>query len=200
MVMSERKRVILLGGSFNPAHAGHIHISLQAMQALGAHEVWWLLSPHNPLKEKSDIADYELRYGHAVSLTDGLPIHISRFEKEHQLQYSADTICALKSTYDHEFIWLIGSDNLLNFHQWKEWKSITELLPIAVYDRAPHVEESLKSEAAQYLLAYRMSPDIARKQSLNMPAFIPLRLQMHPESGTRLRKKLGKSTFLAHNN
>lgn len=198
--MSERKRIILLGGSFNPAHAGHIHISVQAMEALGADEIWWLLSPHNPLKEKSDIAEYELRYAHATALTDGLPIHISRYEQEHQLHYSADTIRSLKNAYNHEFIWLIGSDNLLNFHLWKEWKHIAEMLPIAVYDREPHVEASLKSEAAQYLLKHKISPDTAKKQPLIAPVFIPLSLEMHGESGTRLRKKLGKSAFLAHTN
>lgn len=198
--MSDKKRIILLGGSFNPAHDGHIHISLKTMEALGADEVWWLLSPQNPLKNVNDIADYELRYNHAVALTRNTPITISRFEQEHQLTYSADTIRALKESYSHEFIWLMGSDNLVGFHKWREWQAIADMLPIAVYDRAPHEKEALESEAGQYLSQHIVTLDRATKPSLPTPALILLHFEMHAESGTRLRKKLGKSAFLAHTN
>jgi len=194
------KRVILLGGSFNPAHAGHVHISMEAMQALAADEVWWLLSPHNPLKERDDLADYDVRYAHAQRVVEGLPIHVSSFEQDNNLRYSIDTITALKKRYETvEFIWLIGSDNLLNFHHWREWKVMAGLVPIAVYDRAPYVEKAMQSEAAQYLASYQKSVSEALEKPLSTPCFIPLALKMHPESATQLRKKLGKKAFLAHN-
>jgi len=200
MVIQERKRIILLGGSFNPAHDGHIHISLEALKMLDASEVWWLLSPQNPLKDADDIAEYDLRYNHASALLRDHPIHISRFEQEHQLTYSADTIRALKDSYNYEFIWLIGSDNLAGFHTWRDWQAIAQMVPIAVYNRAPYMDAAAQSEAYSYLSPHELSVEEARYEPIVAPALIPLYGELHPESGTRLRKKLGKSAFLAHNN
>src|SRR6476619_6395277 len=105
-------RIGLLGGSFNPAHGGHRHISLEALRALGLDEVWWLVSPGNPLKESAtDMAPFEARLASARALAGGAPIRVSDFERQAGTRYTVDTVRKLKRHFpQHRFIWLLGSD------------------------------------------------------------------------------------------
>src|SRR4051812_21760391 len=107
-------RIGLLGGSFNPAHRGHRHISLAAMRALGLDEVWWLVSPGNPLKEGAkDMAPFEARFASAERLARRAPIRVTDFEQREGTRFTIDTVKLLKARYSqHQFIWLLGSDNL----------------------------------------------------------------------------------------
>src|SRR5437667_8524594 len=117
-------RIGLLGGSFNPAHRGHRHISLQAMRVLGLDAVWWLVSPGNPLKEGAkDMAPFEARCASAKETARRAPIRVSDFEVRNGTRYTIDTVRKVKRHYSkHRFIWLLGSDTLPNFHKWRDWR------------------------------------------------------------------------------
>ena len=130
-------RIGLLGGSFNPAHGGHRHISLEAIRALGLDEVWWLVSPGNPLKEGAkDMAPFEARLASARKAAKGTRIRVSDFEQRQDTRYTIDTVKELKRHYSqHDFIWLLGSDTLPNFHKWRDWRGLAREVPIAVIRR-----------------------------------------------------------------
>src|SRR5439155_25516384 len=119
-------RIGLLGGSFNPAHGGHRHISLQALRALGLDEVWWLVSPGNPLKGRAkDMAPFDARFASARRMARRAPIRVSDFEQREGTRFTVDTVRRLKRRHaEHRFIWLLGSDTLPNFHKWREWRGL----------------------------------------------------------------------------
>src|SRR5579885_1064750 len=116
-----RACVGVLGGSFNPAHAGHLHVSREARRRLGLKEVWWLVNPHNPLKKKSELADYAERLDAARTLASRVPfIRVLDLEQRWGTRYTVDTLKRLKRRYPRlRFIWLMGADNLASFHRWK---------------------------------------------------------------------------------
>src|SRR2546423_8966480 len=115
-------RIGLLGGSFNPAHRAHRRISLGAIRALGLDEVWWLVSPGNPLKEGAkDMASFEARLASAKRLAKRARILPSNFESREGTRYTVDTVRLMKRRCpQHRFIWLLGSDTLPNFHKWRD--------------------------------------------------------------------------------
>ena len=131
------KRIGLLGGSFNPAHRGHRRISLAALAALGLDEVWWLVSPGNPLKsEAKDMAPFEARLASARRMARRAPIRVSDFEARAGTRFTVDTLARLQQRYpQHRFIWLMGADTVAQFHQWKQWRTIARRVPIAVIAR-----------------------------------------------------------------
>ncbi|GJL95966.1 MAG: putative nicotinate-nucleotide adenylyltransferase [Hyphococcus sp.] len=152
-----QRTIGLLGGSFNPAHAGHREISLAALERVGLDAVWWLVTPGNPLKDANEYAPYEERLKKARRVSDHPDIVISDFERRQNLQYTADTIARLKLlNSDTCFIWLMGADSLENFHRWKDWRRIAEMAPIAVFNRPGHGDAALSSEAATALAAFRI--------------------------------------------
>jgi nicotinate-nucleotide adenylyltransferase len=143
--MQSGKPTGLLGGSFNPAHAGHRAVSLAAVRALGLDEMWWLVSPGNPLKAgASDMAPLAARLASARAMARRAPIRPTAIEARLGTRYTVDTIARLIRLYpDRRFIWLMGSDNLAQFHRWRQWRRIARMVPIAViarpgYDRLSH--------------------------------------------------------------
>lgn len=126
-------KVGLLGGSFNPPHKGHIHISNLAIKKLDLDQIWWLPTKHNPLKEISIYADYQKRFLDCLLLTNSHPkIHIKKFDEI----YTYDLISRLKRKYKNiDFIWLMGADNLTNLHRWKNYKKLIKEIPLAVFSR-----------------------------------------------------------------
>ena len=143
-------RIGLLGGSFNPAHGGHRHISLEALRSLDLDEVWWLVSPGNPLKEGAgDMAPFEARFASAEEATLGTPIRVSDFEQRQGTRFTVDTVRLLKQQHPEDrFIWLLGSDTLPNFHKWRDWRGLAAEVPIAViprpgYDSAAHAARAM---------------------------------------------------------
>src|SRR5687768_2690605 len=134
-----RMRVIptgLLGGSFNPAHRGHRRVSASAIRALGLDEMWWLVSPGNPLKPVRGMAPLPARLASARRQARGLPIRATAVEEELGTRYTVDTLAALIRLYpDRRFIWLMGEDNLAQFHLWRHWRKIARTVPIAVVSR-----------------------------------------------------------------
>ena len=183
------KRIGLLGGSFNPAHRGHRGISLAAMDALGLDEVWWLVSPGNPLKPAKGMAPYEARLESAREQARGTAIKVSDFEAEAGTRYTVDTLEALTRRYPRiRFIWLMGADTVAQFHQWRDWRRIAGLVPIAVLSR-PGYDGPARAARAMGWLRWFVRPAAKAKSwtEWSAPAIFLLRLPPDPTSATRLR-------------
>ena len=156
-VAKAHMRIGLFGGSFNPAHSGHLHISKIALERLQLDRVWWLLSPQNPLKEAKDYAPYDQRVQSAREVIDIPEIELSCFEHEQKITYSADTIRRLLQLHAGvEFVWLMGADAFAGLDLWKDWRIIIETIPIAVFNRPGFAKAALGSKAAQFYAEFRL--------------------------------------------
>jgi nicotinate-nucleotide adenylyltransferase len=155
-------RIGLLGGSFNPPHAAHRAISLFTMKRLRLDRVWWLVSPGNPLKDTSALHDLTARAKAAEAVADDPRIDVTCLEAVIGARYTADTITYLRRRCsDVRFVWIMGADNLAQFHRWRNWQLIAGQVPIAVIDRSPQSIRALASPAAQALAPYRMNEQSA---------------------------------------
>jgi nicotinate-nucleotide adenylyltransferase len=183
------KRVGLLGGSFNPAHRGHRLLSLAALRALELDEVWWLVSPGNPLKDGSDMAPYEARLASAKAAARGAPIRVSDFERDAGTRYTVDTVRQLTAQNPHSrFVWLMGMDTLPNFHLWKEWRALARLVPIAVLPRPGYDAAARAARAMGWLRGFvRPSSQARQWTQWSPPAILFLRLPTDRTSATALR-------------
>jgi len=183
-------RIGILGGSFNPAHSGHRAISLAAISALGLDEVWWLVSPGNPLKEKSgDMAPFPVRYASARAMARRAPVRASAIELKLGTRYTIDTVRALTRLYPNmHFIWLMGADNLAQFDQWRDWRRIAREVPIAVVAR-PGYDGAARAAPAMGWLRRFIRPACQGKNwtKWRLPALVLLRFRPDPTSATRLR-------------
>lgn len=182
----------MLGGSFNPAHEGHLHISIQAIEKLGLGEVWWLVSPQNPLKPVEGMAPLAERVKSAREIAGQIPlIKISTIESDLGTQYTVDAIRALKKQYKKvDFVWLMGADNLVECHKWKDWEDIFSLVPIAIFDRAPYSEDALSSVAAlRFKFSQINDRNIQVLWSKQPPVWTYLKIPLHPASSTEIRKE-----------
>jgi nicotinate-nucleotide adenylyltransferase len=183
-------RIGLLGGSFNPAHSGHRRISLEAMLALGLDEVWWLVSPGNPLKEGAmDMAPFAARFAAAKAMTRRAPIRVSDFEQQAGTRYTVDTVRKLKRRYPaNRFIWLLGSDTLPNFHLWRDWRGLAREVPIAVIRRPGYDSAAHAARAMGWLRGFVHPSSQARKWTeWSAPAIVFLRLRPDTSSATAIR-------------
>lgn len=183
------KRVGLLGGSFNPAHRGHRRISLGAIRALGLDEVWWLVSPGNPLKPAAGMAPLAARLASAQTMARHAPIHATAIEARLGTRYTVDTLRALQRRHPHiRFVWLMGADNLAQFHRWRDWRGIARAVPIAVVARPAYIGGVLAGPAMAWLRRFRRRPEQARRWTMwRLPALVLLRFRLDPSSATSLR-------------
>lgn len=183
------KRVGLLGGSFNPAHKGHRAISLHALRALGLDEVWWMVSPGNPLKPDQGMAPFEARLASARRMARHAPIRATAVEKRLKTRYTADTLRKLPRIYPkHRFIWLMGADNLAQFHKWRDWRDIARQVPIAVIARPGYDGDAHASVAMSWLRrAVRPAGQAKSWTRWRLPALVLLRFRPDPTSATSLR-------------
>lgn len=187
--MRMSKRIGLLGGSFNPAHRGHRRMSLAALKALGLDEVWWLVSPGNPLKPKAGMAPYDARLSAARAMTKLARIKVSDFERRAGTRYTVDTLAALTKAYpQHRFVWLMGEDTVAQFHQWRRWRTIAQMVPIAVLSR-PGYDDDARAARAMGWLRWFVRPSSQAKQwtAWSAPAITFLRLPPDPSSATAIR-------------
>jgi nicotinate-nucleotide adenylyltransferase len=184
------KRIGLLGGSFNPAHGGHRAISLFAIRALKLDELWWLVSPGNPLKDVGTMASLEARLASARKLARGSVIRPTAIEARLGTRYTIDTLKALKKRHpDHNFIWLMGADNLLEFDQWKAWREIARTVPIAVIARPGYSHAARAALAMGWLRRFvRPAGQTPRWTEWRPPALVLLRFVPDPRSATRIRQ------------
>jgi nicotinate-nucleotide adenylyltransferase len=183
-------RIGLLGGSFNPAHRGHRHISLAALRALELDEVWWLVSPGNPLKEgASDMAPFAARRASAQQMARRAPIRVSDFEQREGTRYTVDTVRKLKRRYpQHRFIWLLGSDNLQKFHLWRDWRDLAREVPIAVIRRPGYDRDAHAACAMSWLRRFvHPSSQASHWTKWSAPAILFLRLPPDTSSATAIR-------------
>jgi nicotinate-nucleotide adenylyltransferase len=171
----------LLGGSFNPAHDGHVHVSHVAMHRLGLDRVWWLVSPQNPLKPVTGMAPLSDRVKMARKIARDPSIVVTDIEASLGTRYTVDTVTALKRLYPGvTFVWLMGSDNLAGFHHWRHWQKLARLVAIAVVAR-PNAGFALVSPFARRF-------GFARGRPLDQPpAWRYLLSRLHPASSTALR-------------
>lgn len=189
--MTAKLRIGLLGGSFNPAHEGHLYISQEALKQLKLDQVWWLVSPQNPLKSRSDMASYTERLASAKDVSKGNNrIIVSEFEHRHGLQFTHATLAALKKHYPGvKFIWIMGADNLTGFHRWQKWRSIINIMPIVVFDRAPFSHTALRSKAAIAMWKWRV-PESCISSIVDKAghwAYMYLLARRHAASSTQIR-------------
>ena len=185
-----RRRVGLLGGSFNPAHAGHLHISREALALLGLDEVWWLVSPQNPLKPESDMAPLAERLAEARDVArDQAEIKVSAMEEELGTRYTVDTVEALRARHrDTDFVLLAGADILEELPRWRQWERLFHILPIAVFARKPYSSRALSGPAAQRFAEFRLAEDEAPLLAGHPPpAWMFLHIREHPASATAIR-------------
>ena len=183
------KRIGLLGGSFNPAHRGHRRISLAALDALGLDEIWWLVSPGNPLKPDKGMAPFEARLASARSMARRAPIRVSDFEARVGTRFTVDTLGKLLSRRPRDrFIWLMGADTVAQFHHWKAWRTLARSLPIAVIARPGYDGPAHAARAMGWLRRFvRPSGQARNWTEWSAPAILLLRLPPDPTSATALR-------------
>lgn len=183
-------RIGLLGGSFNPAHAGHRHISVYALNALGLDQVWWLVSPQNPLKSAAEMGSLAERLDWARVAARHPRIRVTDLECGLGTRYTADTLGELARRFPRtRFVWLMGADNLRQIPRWQRWQRIFRTVPIAVFSRPTYSLSALGGVAAQRF-ARRRVPDL-RARSLTdakPPAWAFLRNPLHPASATAIRR------------
>jgi len=183
----------LLGGSFNPAHEGHLNISKLALKQLGLDGVWWLVSPQNPLKPKKGMASIEKRVFSAHKIVKHPKIRITTLETRLATRYTADTLKALCKRYPNiRFVWIMGADNLAHFHRWKNWQSIFETTRIAIYHRPTYALKALSSQTAKRFSTARLSPKKAQIIAQMKPpawSFLPIRGKNVSATDIRSRSK-----------
>jgi nicotinate-nucleotide adenylyltransferase len=167
-------RVGLLGGSFNPPHLAHRAISQFAIKRLKLDRVWWLVTPGNPLKENGALHDLNQRTEAARRMADDPRIDVSCLESVIGTRYTVDTITYLRRrAAGLRFVWIMGADNLAQFHRWQNWRRIASEVPIAVIDRPPQSFRALAAPAAQALARYRLPENQAgRLADQRAPAWV----------------------------
>jgi nicotinate-nucleotide adenylyltransferase len=179
----------LLGGSFNPAHAGHRRISLEAIGRLGLTELWWLVSPGNPLKDGSDMAPLTARLASARAMAKRSRIVPTAIEARLGTRYTADTLRKLQRRFpNRSFIWIMGADNLAQFHLWRDWRKIARAMPIAVIARPGYDALAQNAPAMGWLRRYvRRANHVKGWTNWSPPALVLLRFRPDPTSATRVR-------------
>ena len=184
------RRIGLLGGSFNPAHAGHRYISMEALRRLDLDEVWWLVSPQNPLKPEAGMAPFNQRLAHAASVARHPRIRVSAIEAEMGTRYTADTLALLVRRFPAaRFVWLMGADNLMQIPKWRDWSKIFKTVPIAVFARDSYDSGALSEIAAHRFRANRLPAHAAKVLAdAAPPAWVYLRIRPHPAAATNLRQ------------
>jgi len=183
-------RIGVLGGSFNPAHEAHLEISKSALRRLGLDEVWWLVSPQNPLKSPAEMAPQDKRIARARALTRHSRIRVTDLESLLGTRYTADSLAALRRIFPRvRFVWLMGADNLVQIAEWRDWPQIFNTLVIAVFDRPSYSLRATVAKAARRFAAARISEragqGLARRKP---PAWCFIHGRRNPQSGTRIRR------------
>ena len=179
----------LLGGSFNPAHEGHLEISLLALEKLRLDYIWWMVSPQNPLKPKKGMASLSERLSTARRTADDPRISVTDVETELGTLYTVDTLLALRNHFSEtRFVWLMGADNLLEMHRWQKWSKIFYTVPVAVFARPNYSLPAEKAEATKHFAKFRMpvlkAHHLAGKRP---PAWVFFKRPSNPISATKIR-------------
>lgn len=152
----------LFGGSFNPPHQGHVLVAEIALRKLGLNQLWWMVTPGNPLKNHAELAGLEERVRLSRDIAPGPKVKVTAFEAAHQLRYTAQTLDFVKARNPGvHFVWIMGADNLKHFHRWQNWRGIAQTFPIAVIDRPGSTLAYLSSKMAKTYSHARIDEDDA---------------------------------------
>lgn len=178
----------LLGGSFDPAHAGHVHITHEAMKRFGLDHVWWLVSPGNPLKANGP-APIGRRMAHARALLDHPRVEVTDIEAQLGTRYTAQTLAALLPMYPGvRFVWLMGADNLAQLDQWQDWRWIMDTVPVGVLARPGDRISARMSKAARVYAADRIPAQSSQKlRTAQAPAWCFVNVPMSSQSSSAIR-------------
>ena len=184
------KNIGLLGGSFDPPHKGHLYISLEAKKLLKLNEIWWMVTPQNPLKI-SKPATYDERIKNCHEITKGHPIKITEIEKKIGCTYSYQSINYLQNHYKNiKFFWLMGADNLINFHNWQKWKTIIEEISIVVFKRHGYNNKALNSKTAKTFSNFKkISSNFDKNLYSKLPSWTWIDNREVNISSTEIRKQ-----------
>jgi nicotinate-nucleotide adenylyltransferase len=182
-------RIGILGGSFNPAHEGHMHVSEVALKRLDLDYVWWLVSPQNPLKPAAGMASLQQRIASARDIARRHPrLRVSDIETQMGSQYTFDTVIRLKKRFPQlRFVWIMGTDNLLTFHRWRNWQRLAERVPIAIVTRPGTIMAPLKSKAACRFAMARVPERLLA--AARPPALVVLEGRRSNTSATAIRRR-----------
>lgn len=183
------RRIGLLGGSFNPAHEGHRHVSLEALKRLGLDEVWWLVSPQNPLKSGADLEPLASRVAGARAIARHPRLRVDAPELALGTRYTLDTVRALQRAYPRaRFVWLMGADILPQLVDWKGWRDLFATVPICAFARPGWSHRALASTAPRTFARYRLDADKARMlASTPAPAWVFVPSRLDTTSATAIR-------------
>lgn len=176
----------LLGGSFDPAHEGHVQLTRTALARIGLDRVWWLVSPGNPLKPRPPAA-MEARIAHARALIDDPRVTVTGLEARLGTRATHDTIRKLQALYPGvTFVWLMGADNLVQFHRWARWRGILARVPVAVMARPGSGLAARLSVTARAYRAARTSPDALLHKT---PAWCFIDMPLNAASSSAIRAR-----------
>lgn len=187
----EKGRVIgLFGGSFNPAHEGHVLVAKTALKRLGLDQLWWMVSPGNPLKDNSNLPSVKERLHYAKQLIQSPKIFFTGFEEKIKSFRSLDTVSYIlshnKGAY---FVFIMGSDNLANFHLWYKWEEIITLIPLAIVNRPTALYASVMSPFAKKYQAFRLKEKKAKQLPFyKTPVWCYIHGNLSDQSSTKIRE------------
>ena len=188
-------QVGLFGGSFNPPHAGHALVAEIALRRLDLDQLWWMVTPGNPLKDTRGLSSLAERIAAARALANHPRIEVTGVEAQMRTRYTYDTVAKLVARCPGvRFVWIMGADNLRSFHRWQRWRGIANLVPIAVVDRVGPSLYATAGTAGQALSRFRIPETAATSLAYRRP---PVWVFLHglksPLSSTALRALRGKS-------
>ncbi|MXQ09104.1 nicotinate-nucleotide adenylyltransferase [Alphaproteobacteria bacterium GH1-50] len=182
------RRIGLLGGSFDPAHEGHAHITREALKRFGLDEVWWLVSPGNPLKVRGP-APLPKRLAVARDVMRHPRVKVTSLEADLGTRYTAETLAGLQRAYPGVvFVWLMGADNLASFHRWDRWREIMDRVPVGVLARpGERLSARLSPAARRFRFARLRAREARRLPGMEPPAWCFVNVPMSGASSTSIR-------------
>jgi nicotinate-nucleotide adenylyltransferase len=185
------RRIGLMGGSFNPPHEGHAVVAATALRRLRLDQVWWVVTPGNPLKSNGSLAPLAERMAACRQLARSPRMRVTAFEADLGTPYTAAMIAFLRLRHARtRFVWVMGADNLASFHRWQQWRAIARMLPIAVVDRPGWRYKALASPAARTLARCRRPEQVAGRLAVHGPQggrWTYLSTRLSHASSTQLR-------------
>jgi nicotinate-nucleotide adenylyltransferase len=183
------RRIGLFGGSFNPAHEGHASLAREALRRLDLDQVWWMVSPQNPLKDPRDTGDFAERFAAAKAIACHPRMLVLDIEARLDSRTTAETFRKLAPVFRRgRFVWIMGADSFAGLHRWNDWRVIPEALPLAVFARPDFCQKALASPTARVFARYRVPESACRRlPDLPPPAWAFLRMRLRRESSSAIR-------------
>jgi len=174
-----------------------VHVSRQALDLMHLDEVWWMVSPQNPLKPSNGMLDFASRFESAQKMPKDSRIRVTEIEFELGTMYTAETLSKLKQIYPKaKFVWLMGADNLIQISKWKDWQLIFRAVPIAIFTRPNYTKRALAGFAAKRFSRYRIDEgQVHRLSNIQAPAWSFLNIKPDAISATRVRSGIGAIKF-----